>query len=637
MGAGRLFTFLLLGWALMFVKASHNRPDFAGRHYLAGQTLHATLLEAGQPKANSWKANAKIAILDQEGNAVPVTGKIIIYFQKGKADSIPAYGSVISFSRPLQEIRNSGNPGAFAYKTFSQRKDLYYQVYLRHGEWQQVQKQGGTGFKRLVLRLEAYCLEILKKQIRPESQIGVAQALIIGYQADLDKAILEQFNATGTTHIIAISGMHLGMIYMLLLFILRPLGKKRGGRLLRMFITLGVIWVFTFLTGAGPSITRASIMFSAIAFGQLWKRQGNTLNMLALAGLILLLLDPQNLFDAGFQLSFAAVMSIALFYRPIRKWFAPKNLLLRLTWDLVAVTLAAQILTTPIAIYLFHQFPTYFLLSNLIAVPLSTLCVYLLLALLMAGKIGFLAAPLGVVTGFLLEAFTKYVQWVATLPQSTIGHIQISFFQVILLMAAVSCLGFWLLRRQPFAVLPALACLLIFGGIRLYSQWQSNHQQQLIVYNVPGSRPAIDRVMGRQAQFLGDPEFQQQSYLRNFHLQGTRILFQYYPVDVQPLSENQNLYWATNGVNIFLAQTTLGRGDTAQHSDILIVGRNNRNHPEMLISQATPGQIVLLNGARQRQIEEWRVAADRLNLRLHCIGEDGAFVLRQPMPKRLKK
>ncbi len=626
-GLTRLFAIGVTGWILVFITSPANRHDFIGRHYKPGQAIVATLLEPGQPKTKTWKADARVALELPDGRRVPVSGKVILYLQRDSLPIPPHFGSVIRFSKNMQEIRNAGNPGGFDYKTFTWRKGIFYQVFLREGDWQYTGEQSGSRFREMVLSLQDYCLRTIRRYIKPESQVAIAQALIIGYKADLDKTMVEQFAATGTAHIIAISGMHLGMIYVMLLFVLRPLGKTRNGRFARVAITLGIIWVFTFLTGAAPSITRASIMFSILATGQLWNRKGNTINLLALAGIILLLIDPQSLFDAGFQLSFAAVLSIAIFYLPLRNKWQPKNKMLKGIWEMIAITLTAQIFTTPIVIYLFHQFPTYFLLSNLLAVPVSTLCVYLLVALLAFGWTGFIAKPIGLFTGFCLELFTWSIQWVAALPNATIGHIQVSLLQAILLVAAISMAGFWLLRKNTAALWGAIGCMMLVAGLRAHQSWQSHQQEKIIIFNAPGNRPAIDWVHGKSAIFIGDPEFQQENHLRNFHLLPTRIYYQYDALRTQEIEEDGNANFKTGRLNFFIAQQNINTAAPKPKTDILLVGRNNRNKPAVLLDYTSPGQIVLLNGARPYQIAEWRNAADSLNLPLHCIGEDGAFTI----------
>ena len=201
----------------------------------------------------------------------------------------------------------------------------------------------------------------LKKFIPGRKEYGLAEALLIGYRGDLDKDLSNAYANTGTVHIIAISGMHLALIYGLLMWLFKPVAEKGKLIWLKSILLLLTLWSFSFLCGAQPSILRATISISFILLARILHRRSSTLNALAGSAFLLLCYDPYYLLDPGFQLSFAALTSILIFNQPIRNLFETKNKLIGYVYDLVAVTLAAQILTLPVSIYHFHQFPVYFL------------------------------------------------------------------------------------------------------------------------------------------------------------------------------------------------------------------------------------------------------------------------------------
>jgi competence protein ComEC len=197
--------------------------------------------------------------------------------------------------------------------------------------------------------------------------------LLIGYKDDLDKTLVQSYSNTGVVHVIAISGLHLGLIYWLLLKLFWPLQKRRDLKWLRPILIIAGLWLFSLLAGMQPSVIRSAVMFTCIVLGETWTRKSSIYNTLAFSAFLLLFINPYWLWDVGFQLSYIAVLSIVIFMQPIYNWFYIKNKALDFIWKLNAVTLAAQILTVPVSIYHFHQFPLSFMFTNFVAVPLSSL------------------------------------------------------------------------------------------------------------------------------------------------------------------------------------------------------------------------------------------------------------------------
>ena len=283
------------------------------------------------------------------------------------------YGSQLVFSRPLQEIKNGGNPGSFDYKTYCLFQGITHQVYLTKDDFVVLPTTETNAFALFIEQSRKWVVATIRNYIPGEKEQGLAEALLIGYKDDLDKNLVQAYSNTGVVHIIAISGLHLGLIYWLLLGLTKPLKGNKKLIWLRLVLIIGSLWLFTILAGAQPSVLRSAIMFSIIALGEVLLRRTNIFNTLAFSALILLCLNPFWLWDVGFQLSYSAVLSIVLFFQPVYNWYCPQNKALDFLWKMTSVTIAAQILTLPISIYHFHQMPLLFLFTNFIAVPLSSL------------------------------------------------------------------------------------------------------------------------------------------------------------------------------------------------------------------------------------------------------------------------
>jgi len=226
-------------------------------------------------------------------------------------------------------------------------------------------------------------------------------------------------------------------------------------------------------------------MFSFIALAEVLDRRTSIYNTLALSAFLLLCYNPFWLWDVGFQLSYAAVLSIIIFFRPIYNWFYFTNKILDAIWKLSAVTLAAQIFTLPFSLYHFHQFPTLFLFSNMVAVPLSSVILIGEILLCVVYFVPFIAKPLGVIIGYLLQWMNRYIEHMDRISFATWNGISISLLQAILLIAFIAAISILLLQKQKAALTFALSCLLLFVVLRSISFITAYLQQKLIVYNVP--------------------------------------------------------------------------------------------------------------------------------------------------------
>src|SRR6187399_1267692 len=355
--------FIALGGLLSWYKNIQHDKNWFGKSYKNENALIVTLIENPVEKTRSYKANASVDYIIQNDSCIKTNGTIILYFKKDSILSTLEYGSQLIITKPLQEIKNSGNPGSFNYKRYSLFQGITHQVYLKENEFEILPTTNKNFFRQFINTSRANVLSILRKNIKGEKELGLAEALLIGYKDDLDKTLVQSYSNTGVVHVIAISGLHLGLIYWLLTWFFKPLQKRKTFKWIRPVLILTGLWLFSLLAGAQPSVLRSSFMFTCIVLGDSFARKSSIYNTLALSALLLLCINPYWIWDVGFQLSYAAVLSIVIFMQPIYHWFYIKNKTLDFIWKLNAVTIAAQILTVPIGIYHFHQFPLNFLLT----------------------------------------------------------------------------------------------------------------------------------------------------------------------------------------------------------------------------------------------------------------------------------
>lgn len=621
--------FFIAGALLVQLKNITHQQKWFGNAYSDGTAIMAVLNEPLVEKSRSYKAVASVIAVANGKEITKTGGDIILYFKKDPAAiSGLQYGSAIVFHKPLQPITNSGNPGAFDYKRYCLFQDITHQVFLDKKDFAIAEGKFQSAYKQWLQNSKSGLLQVLKKYIPGEREAGVAEALLIGYRDDLDRDLMQSYSNTGVIHVIAISGMHLAMIYGLLIIVLKPLGKNRHTGLVRGVIILSVLWLFTLLSGAGPSILRSAVMFSFIVIGESISKQISVYHTLSASAFFLLCYNPFFVWDVGFQLSYTAVLSIVIFSKPITNWFYCKNKWAANVWKLMAVTISAQILTTPLSVYHFHQVPNLFLLSNLVIVPLSGIVLYAEILLCMIAFITPLAALAGKLVAVLIQWMNGFINWVDHIPFAVSNNISVSVIQACLLYTFVFTVALWLMHKRNTMVKYAVAVLVVFNTSLALDNMYQQKKQTLIVYNTPKYR-AVDCISGVQYFFIGDDTCRKDGFFRNFHLNPSRILYRSREADtLADLWNNPPYIFFKNKAIVLLDSTINIQARTAPVNVDIIILSQNIKYPVSLISRVFRSNQYVFDGSNSPwKIRQWKNECDSLHLRRHSVQDDGAFVL----------
>ncbi|HVK98027.1 MAG TPA: ComEC/Rec2 family competence protein, partial [Flavisolibacter sp.] len=617
--------FATIGALLIWLNDIRHDNNWIGHHYNENNVVVVKIEETILEKTNSYKAEGSLVLIKKGNTFQNLTGKVILYFKKDSAIKKLQYGSQIAFNKNLQEIKNAGNPGSFDYKRYSLFEGITHQVYLNSADFILLPDEDQNRFKAFIFNCRKTVVNTLKEFIPGEKEQGLSEALLIGYKDDLDKNLVQAYSNTGVVHIIAISGLHLGLIYWLLLLLTRPLKKKKQLLWLRLTIIISCLWLFSILAGAQPSVLRAAVMFSFLAVGELITRKPSIINSLALSAFLLLCYNPFFLWDVGFQLSYAAVLSIILFFKPIYNWFYIKNKILDFFWKITAVTIAAQLFTLPISIYHFHQMPLLFLFTNFMAVPLSSVILIGEIFLVIISFIAPVAQFTGVILHHLIFFMNSYIERLDNVSFSVWSNLNISVLQTFFLLLTISAFSYWLLEKNRRFFLAGMLMLTAFISLRSYSFIQANRQSKLIIYNVP-KHTAIDIVNGRSFYFLGDQELQADDFTRNFHLQPSRI--QQRLVE-KPSTSIDDKYFEFAGKQMMIIDSTIriSHQENKPTLDVLILSKNPKIYISNLLKSFSINQIVIDGSVPSWKRNLWKKDCDSLKIPCYDVVEKGAFVM----------
>ena len=627
-GVWVLVLVMACGGMLGYIKNPLHQHDNYTSVYQDGDGIVATVSEALLNKPKTYKANARITALYRNKTYLPVTGTVIIYFNKDGINKQLQYGSQILFTRSLQSIKNTGNPGSFDYHRFLLFQGVTGQVFLKSNEYRILRGTDASSLQTFLNAIRRYVIQTLQTYIQGKDEQSVAEALLIGYRNDLDKQLVLSYSRTGVVHIIAISGLHLGMIYGFILLLFSRFKNRKWHRFVVPVIALLVLWLFTLIAGAVPSILRSAVTFSFIAIGMFINRKTNIYNTLAASAFCLLLFNPFLLWDVGFQLSYTAVLGIVLFSAPIANCLYFQNKMLNAIWQMISITLSAQILTLPVILYNFHQFPLLFLFINLIVIPLSEIILFVLLFLVLAAKWASLAWLTGWLAQGLLWLMNSVIIHTARLSFSVWTNIKTDVAQAWMLYVIIVLLALWLLYKLPKLLLYSLAMAVVIAVYTSVDIGRANHQNKLIIYNI-NKHQAIDVVNGSNAYCFYDEGLPEDIQANSFYVNPCHTLFRVKKGSYQSLSAMGNKVIHANGKTILFITQTFPQPHTKAKikADIVFVTNNAKLYVSDLSKWVDCSLFIADNNISAGKLKHWKQDCESLHIRFHSISQQGAFVM----------
>ncbi|ULQ55137.1 ComEC family competence protein [Flavihumibacter rivuli] len=498
---------LLTGCLLHYCGRIENRDDWIGTNCHDYTYFKSIVASHPVTKGKYCKVTLKVfAGITASGKLRTTRGSVIAYISPSTQTAL-VQGSTVWFpSGKIKPIIETNNPGAFDFKAFAARQDIHHTAYLNDGDLVIPAGQRHHAYYSIIGKLQKSFHDMVSRFIQPKPSRALALALLIGYRDDLDKELLQAYVNTGVVHVIAVSGMHLGLIFLLLQKITRlNLTAKRKVLWLKSILVLICIWVFSLTAGASASVIRAAFMFSFTQLSNLLRKSIDPAQLLSCSAFCLLCFEPEWLFDAGFQLSFAALTGIIYYQPAITSLLQPQNKILQALWELSAVSLAAQILTLPISIGLFRQTPVYFLLGNILAVPLSNIALVLGLVTYFLQWIPKAPDLFGWVTGTLIQWMNHSITSLDQLPGSVINGLQWTFLQVILAFTLILTVTLCFITTRRIFLMASLILLFLFGLEGFRDHYLQSKQELLVIYHRPG-RSGIELILGTSSYLLYHPK-----------------------------------------------------------------------------------------------------------------------------------
>lgn len=516
--AGTFFSIACFSWFFclgLYLSESNNsvyNEDYFGKYLVSSDKFLAKVIEPPVEKERSIKCQVEI----YQNEQFVLTGRSLIYIQKDSAAKQIKYGDILCFQTWFNEIRANGNPHEFDYRRYLGIHNVHHQGYVKSENWQALGNEGNPVFSA-VFQLRSYLSDLLAQSNLSKKNLMVANALLLGQKEYLDKDVLRSFSSAGAMHVLAVSGLHVGIVMLLLMFVLSPLKKWRNGKTLFLIITLAGIWSYALITGLSPSVLRASVMFSFIVVGKELQRDTSIYQSILVSAFLLIIIDPLIIFQVGFQLSYLAVIGIVYLQPKISNLFYVKNSLLDKMWQITAVSIAAQLATFPLGLYYFHQFPNFFMISNLIVIPLAFALLIIGLVYFLFHWLPFLSDGLLYLFDLLLTTLNEGVSWIQNLPYSIVWGISVSWYEVLLLYLLIIICVQAFIKKSFRLVFSGSLVLITFLILRFYQASQIESENKLFVYNI-SDETAIDVFQGSNNIFYASNELYTDEEKMLFHV-----------------------------------------------------------------------------------------------------------------------
>lgn len=567
-------------------------------------------------------------------------GLVMAYLEKNERSLSLRYGDVIVFHERPKLVEPPMNPEQFDYKKYLARKGISYQVYLKNDSWEKLKESRVNWLYAFSYRLRDFLLETMRNLGVEGDEYSVAAAILLGYDDTLPTELRQKYVAAGSMHILCVSGMHVGVIFMVFSNMLGFLDKrKRWQNLLKQSLLLLLIWFYALLAGLAPSILRSTIMLSFVILGDMLKRNGILLNSLAASAFLLLCIDPSNLFNVGFLLSYCAVIGIVTLQKPIYNLLYIKPKFLDKLWEMTAVTLAAQIATAPFSIYYFHQFPTYFWLSNLFMGPISTVVITGGMVMLLIFFIPYINIGVAFCVKWLIYAMNLIVSWIENLPLSIVKGLYINNVEFACLLIALLLLMLVIEHKKKRLFFGMLSMLLIFSVSQLTRAVMQRGQMSMTVYSI-NKNTAIDFVCGNEHLTLCDTVLENDPSLLSFSVENNLVregVFSNGTILSVNSAEFENMYlkkktniisFGGKTIGIFDKQSSFGvKMPYRPHLDYyLVIGKQNVDIERLLNCYVI--ELLIIDGSVPYYLSQKIIKkAQESGLAYHDVKSDGAFVI----------
>lgn len=636
---GTLIQVAVLGWFITQHHTPRTKPDNIVH---LSDTLRAyvgVVDNLPEERAKTFRVELKIrrGRIDRVGWQ-PLSGRVIVYVDKA-GQRIPHYGEVWLVSGGPRPIDPPLNPAEFDYKQYLSNKGIYHQQYLRQYQRQRLAYAPPNPITQLATTVNQWADSVFTQQIGSRAESGIVNAMLLGVRDDIDPDLYKAYSAAGAVHVLSVSGLHVGILFNVLVWMLGFLKKSRRTKANVGVLQLLMLWFYALVTGLSPAVLRSAGMFSVLIVANATGRKASIVNTLGASAFFILLFDPYALFSAGFQLSYVAVAGIGAWQDPVYELITVKNRLLDKLWELTSVALVAQLATFPLGVYYFHQFPTYFLIAN----PVVMVLVAGLLPLAMF-SLAFCWVPyLQLITGLLLRWATwllnESVIRTSQLPGGLWERLWLKTLELVILYGViVAAMYAWRTRQARYGWL-ATGMALVLMSFLLSDELTRRNQHRLGVHFLP-HKTAVSLTAGSRSVLLTDLDVPNDPRSFDFYLKNTFGLWGIADLTVGNVkadslqlvrgyrTTDDYALWVWQGKTVLLINRLRGktRWQLPAVVDYAIIRRNALQHWADLDRRVVARHVIFDDSNKTPLTDRLLVEAKQRGIACYSVRQQGAFI-----------
>ena len=618
-----LFSFIVcVNFVFIGVLASHFKNLEVGdceSLHKKHKELICKSLGPTEEKANSYKMHVDLFSKDQKSKL----GSAILYFEKNEHVNNIAYGDIILLKNNFAPIKLNGNPFEFNYKRYLRIHGISYQGYIKSNEWKIIHKASAINFS-FILKIQSRLNKLIDATGMNQQNKAIAKALLLGKKQYLDRDTLDSFSGAGAMHILAVSGLHVGIIMLILQLMLKPIKLMTNGKLIHKTLVIAGIWIYALVTGFSPSVFRAALMFSFIILGHGLQRHVSIYQSIAVSAFMILIFDPFSLFKVGFQLSYSAVLGIVYLQPKLYRLVYIKPKILNYFWQITTVSLAAQITTFPLSLFYFHQFPNLFFVSNIVIIPLAAILLFVGFIYFLTHKITFLKDALEFILDQVFSFLNFFVETIDNIPMSTISGVSISRTETLLYyLIIVSLTLFWTLKKK-ISLFISLSLASLFLTIQIFEKNNIQQTNLLTIYNVKNDL-AIDIFKGQHNIFICSATLLENEAKLLFHIKNHwyHRLGKAQPDKVSTITNLKNIVFRFNDQSFLILNNTKL---SIPKTDYVIVRTDNNIPPTVENYWLNANTKIIIHPDTPSTIKKYLKFKFPMT-RIYDLGNEGAFQL----------
>ena len=608
-------TFFLTGMILVYENDATNHTNYFEKHLKNTSKVILAIDKVLKPGNYHHKYVADVVQLDSK----KTTGHVLLNIEKDSTSLLFHTGDLVFLKNKFQDIKSSLNPHQFNYKHYLKKQGINQQVYITHQEILLLDES-----KVSLLRfIDAFRVKIQKSLRRyhfTDDELAVMNALLLGQRQEISKQLSDNYSKAGAIHILAVSGLHVGVILLILSLILKPLERVNNGKLIKLVLVILSLWFFAILAGFSASVIRAVTMFSAIALGQFFNKRNAVEHSLIFSMFIILLWKPLFLFDVGFQLSYTAVFGIIWIQPVLYQLWKPNFFIVDQGWQLITVSVAAQLGVLPISLFYFHQFPALFFISNLIIIPFLGVILGLGLVVLVLSYESILPLFLEGFYGDVISILNKVVAFVARQESFLFSEISFSALKMIFSYLLIIS-GF-----QLFLKLNTKRCFLFFGSILAFQcvlileKYTIAQKSEFIVFH-----KSKNSIIGIRK----GSSFELYHSMDSLQISSQKLLINY-KVGENITSQNyhklSNLMYYDKQVVLIIDKD--GLYDIKElNNPIVLLRQSPKINLQRLVKKLKPAIIIADGSNYKSYIENWNTTCKNLKTPFWTTYNQGAYVL----------